>query len=408
MTKSGGIPLPHSGSGHVCVAGAGIAGLTVALTLARSGFTVDLFEQAAELTEVGAGLQLSPNATRILAALGVLPRLMSTATVIQSIDLIDARNSRTLLALSTSEGVEATGFPFLAVHRADLQSALLTTAMETKSLKLFTNSHLVDAKQNGNGVTARFSIDGGKRSHDCSFLVGADGVWSQARQCVRGSYEPHFSGYNAFRATVDADQVTGSLQHLLTEKKVGVHLSDRAHLVAYPLRNGRRLNLVLVTRGSAQPDDWNGRGGQVDFRGAITGFDPSIRSQLESTTDWTCWPLYQCNLRGNWTDDRIALIGDAAHAMTPFAAQGACMAIEDAAVLAAQLRANPDKPMLAFKSYEALRRSRVAKVVSRGKFNRFAYHVSGSLALARNAVFKLRGQSLMRQLDWLYGFDALA
>ena len=406
MTDSNRSNSSASGS-RILIAGAGIAGLTAAVALGRAGFAVDVFEQAGELSEVGAGLQLSPNATRVLDAFGVLPRLAATATAIGSVDLIRADTAGRLLSLSTSNTVKSTRFPFLAVHRADLQSALLATVMETRGVRLFTGSQLADVRQAGDGVEANFLSGGETRTVVGAVMIGADGVWSRSRDFVQGSAKPAFSGYNAFRATAEVDAVSGALAELLSEQRVGAFLSSHAHLVAYPLRNGRRLNLVLVAHGMAVPEGWDANARQVDFSQAIGGFEPSIRSFLGNIDDWRCWPLYQCDPKGSWTSGRIALIGDAAHAMTPFAAQGACMAIEDAAVLARCLGEKPDEPQAGLKRYEALRQPRVAKVVARGKFNRFAYHVSGPVAVARNLVFTLRGQALMRQLDWLYGFDAL-
>ena len=392
---------------HVIIAGAGIAGLTAALALARAGFTADVFEQAEELSEVGAGLQLSPNATRVLDALGALSRLSATGTSIGSIDLIGADTAGTLLSLSTSATVNSTGYPFLAVHRADLQSALLAAVMETRGVRLFTGCRLADARQTGDGVEVDIRSGAGMRTVAGAVMIGADGVWSATRNFVKGSARPDFSGYNAYRATVEAEAVTGALLELLSGQRVGAYLSKHAHLVAYPLRQGRRLNLVLITRGRALPEGWDAGAGVADFDKALSGFEPSIRSFLFAIPDWRCWPLYQSDPAGKWVDGRIALIGDAAHAMTPFAAQGACMAIEDAAVLARCLADKPDELQAGLKRYEALRKPRVAKVVARGRFNRFAYHASGSVALARNAVFALRGQALIRELDWLYGFDAL-
>ncbi|MGB8819429.1 MAG: FAD-dependent monooxygenase [Rhizobiaceae bacterium] len=400
--------IHDGGKPRILITGAGIAGLTSALAFARRGFTVDVFEQAGELSEVGAGLQLSPNATRVLDALGVFPRLLATATVTKSIDLIDARSAAVLLGLDTSQMAAQTGYPFLAIHRADLQSALLSTVMETRGVRLFTGLRCAQARQSAHGV--EIDLEGGEQIQTVSgdLLVGADGIWSRTRSFVRASSEPVFSGYTAFRTTVDASTLPPALSRLLSGQRVGAFLTKDAHLVAYPLRQSRRLNLVMIARGQEDQKGWDHPFDAAILAKALEKLDPSIQSFLTGISDWRSWPLHACNPRGAWTDGRIALVGDAAHAMTPFAAQGACMAIEDAAVLAKCVAVQPDAIAKALAAYEAKRKPRVAKVVARGRFNRFAYHVSGPLALARNMVFSLRGQALMRQLDWLYDFDAFA
>lgn len=391
---------------HAIIAGAGIGGLTAAIALAQRGVWVSLFEQAPQISEVGAGLQLSPNATRVLARLGVLSSVAETATEVGSIELHDARTSQGLLSLGTSDVAKRTGFPFLAAHRADLQSSLLDVAKTMGGITINTGWQISDVQQTGNAVAAQFRNNGDLMEVEADFLVGSDGVWSPSRTFVSGSTSPKHSGYDAWRATCDIKDLPPLLAKLCSQSRIGAFLSPNAHLVTYPIRRGSLMNLVMVTRGPDMGKGWDHPGKPDLFTNALQSFDLEMRSFLTSIANWRMWPLHECDPAAAWTDRRIALVGDAAHAMTPFAAQGACMAIEDAAVLAACVDGGADDLPTALKRYEALRKPRVCKVVSRGKLNRFAYHVSGPVALARNTVFALGGQSLMRKLDWLYGFDA--
>jgi salicylate hydroxylase len=404
-------PEDNSRSGgntmHAIVAGAGIGGLSAAIALANGGNAVTVFEQAAEISEVGAGLQLSPNATRVLASLGVLPNIAEAATEIRSIELHDARNCAQLLSLRTSDVAKRTGFPFLAVHRADLQAALYEMAKRTPGISIKTGWQLSAVQQDFDKVSVRFRCNGNEQETGGAILLGADGVWSPTREFVAWSAKPNHSGYDAWRATCEIGNLPPLLAKLCADKRIGAFLSPDAHLVAYPIRHAKLVNLVMVTRGPDMAKGWDHPGKPDLFSKALKRFDLQLRGFLSSMDSWRMWPLHECDPAAAWADGRVALIGDAAHAMTPFAAQGACMAIEDSAVLAACIKASPDDPAFALKRYEALRKPRVAKVVSRGRINRFAYHVSGPVAVARNTVFKLRGQALIRELDWLYGFDAL-
>lgn len=403
MTDGAGI---HRLRRTAAIVGGGVAGLASALALAGVGFDVDVFERAEHFSEVGAGLQLSPNATRILKRLGVLERLMDVALQTHTISLLSARSGQLLLDLSTSDPAQADGVPFLAVHRADLQSALLDTVRSVPGIAIRTGQDFQSAQEKSGKIEAVFLEGDAVRTTDADLLVGADGVWSTVRRYVSGHSTTRHSGYTAWRATVPVDSnLPAALAGLVRSQSVGAFLSPGAHLVVYPLRKNSILNLVLVTPGTDQAQGWDNPVDLSLFSQTLGQFEPSLRNFLASVTQWRSWPLHGCPPEGAWTSGRIALVGDAAHAMTPFAAQGACMAIEDVAVLASCLSGTAHIPS-ALAAFETLRKPRVSKVIARGRFNRFAYHVSGPAALARNAVFALCGQSLMRELDWLYGFDA--
>ncbi len=376
------------------IVGAGIAGLAAALALAGKGYRVTLCERAEAFEEIGAGLQLSPNATRLLKRLGVLDTLVGRAVVVKSIRLLAAKSGRTLLNLSTAAKPQADAAPFLAVSRADLQGEMVAQVLDSPLIAIRAGLTFQTAIDAGKRVKAVFTQGEVPIQMEADVLIGADGVWSAVRTLVPGHAQTRHSGYTAWRATVPVKKgLPAALRNLCDQQSVGAFLSSGVHLVAYPLRRGTMLNLVLITLDMTVLAD------------ALGAFEPELARCLGAVENWRSWPLHSCSKDGAWTSGRIALIGDAAHAMTPFAAQGACMAIEDGVSLADCVSKGGDVAA-ALVTYEQLRKPRVAKVAARGMLNRFAYHASGPTALARNIFFALRGQGLMRQLDWLYRHDA--
>ena len=315
----------------------------------------------------------------------------------------------TLLSLPTAKAAGIATAPYFAVHRADLQNALLEQVHTNKRIKLLTGHVFEDARQDKSGIESEFMCENRLVRLEGSALIGADGVWSQVRNLVSGANGARHSGYMAWRATIPADEALPAvILRAVRKNRVVAFLAPGAHLVAYPLRKSSLVNLVLVTPGTDSPRGYDNPVDLELMETVIGQFEASIGQLLAEVGNWRSWPLNGVAPEGAWVDGRIGLVGDAAHAMTPFAAQGACMAIEDAAVLANALAAHTEDVPAALATYEKLRRNRVCNVVARGRFNRFAYHLSGPAALARNMVFKLRGESLVKQLDWIYGYDALS
>ena len=377
------------------IIGAGIAGLVAALSFARLGHNVRILERASRLDEAGAGIQLSPNATSVLSALGVLDALLVHATIVRSIDLCAGKSGRTLLALPV--GTAAKDAPFLSVHRADLQKVLLETVRGTSSIRLHLDCQIQSVANAGSAKIVTFVQNDDVRSFSTPLIVGADGIRSGTRRLV-SAVPPEYSGFTAMRATVDLADFPQQTREIFGLPIVRAFVSAQCHLVAYPISGGRCVNLVLIAKTPL--------GSAVSMR-ASSGFGGPVRQLLESVQDWTNWPLFAVDATKPWTDGQnIALIGDAAHAMLPFAAQGAGMAIEDGFVLAQTVSKHAGDVSRALHDYEHLRRSRVLKVIKRTHLNRFAYHAWGPTALARNLVFKLRGPALMDGLSWLYDYRA--
>lgn len=378
-----------SARGGVEIAGAGIAGLTSALFLTRAGFDVQIHERAQSLEPVGAGLQISPNATRLLDHLGLMPALQAASVAPQAIELRDARSLKPLAAVALGDFASRRwGAPYLVIHRGDLQRILLDAALREPRISI------------------RFGTEIDHTTH-AVLTIGADGVWSAMRARIAGTSPARFSGHVAWRALVEAAHPAfDDLVARLSPTSVTALLAPSFHLVAYPIRQGQALNLVAIMPGNAGTDDWSQSVADAaplpkDRAGGV----PEI---LANVHGWTRWPLHDVDPSGRWGDASGFLLGDAAHAMTPYAAQGAAMAIEDGAALASALAAAPDI-VSGLARFEAVRRPRLARVAGRARFNRFAWHAAGPVALARNLVLKTRSpERLAADFDWLYGFDAAA
>ncbi|QKC84538.1 FAD-dependent monooxygenase [Mesorhizobium sp. NZP2077] len=400
-------------SRQVVIAGAGVAGLTAAIAFAERGYCVQVFEQAQRLEAVGAGLQLSPNATRILRQLGVLDRLLPAAVQPEAVVLKDARTLRELARVPLGQAGETRwGAPYLVAHRADLQSALMARVAEMPDIRLTLGGRVEKIATGSHGVTATVEIGGKTAEEQGSLLVGADGVWSLVRALVdsnrMASPRSRFSGELAWRATVAADSGAGqAFAAIGAVDCVTTFLHPGFHMVAYPVSKGDAFNVVAFTKGERVAEGWSGRADPSILAAAMRGTASSLAKLVERAGPWLTWPLHTVEQKQPWTTPAgIALIGDAAHAMTPFAAQGAAMAIEDAATLANVIADFPGCPVESLRMWENLRRPRVARVARRGAINRLAWHAAGPIAMARNLILATRpGERLAADLDWLYGWE---
>jgi salicylate hydroxylase len=395
--------------GTILVAGAGIGGLTAALVFAARGFHVEIFERAEKFEAVGAGIQLSPNATRILGGLGMLDAL-GGAVAPEAVVLKDGASLKELARVPLGKAAETRWkAPYLVAHRADLHAALLACASEKPGIRLHSGSTIASFDFDGEGVTATVERDGGQKKVAGVLLVAADGVWSSLRRFVKGSRDSRLTGTMAWRALIETASTAGlALVPLASPDRVTAFLNPALHMVVYPLRGGTVLNLVALTKGEAGAGSWTNTIDTAPLARAMRSFAPPLADLVEIAKPWTAWPIHTVDPDGPWTDPRgLALIGDAAHAMTPFAAQGAAMAIEDAWVLAALVAERPDDLPAALARYETLRRPRIRRVVRRGAFNHFTWHASGPVALARNLVLSTRPpERLAGDFDWLYGWQA--
>lgn len=392
----------------ILIAGAGIAGLTAALAFAEKGFSASVFERAGKLDEIGAGLQLSPNATRLLDGLGALEQLKSQAIRPEAIVLRKAETLKELARVPLGETAERRwDAPYLVAHRADLQNALLETISRQPGIRIVTGAEIQAVVQTGTGIRVSIDADCKATSVDGRLLVGADGVWSTTRALVNPSADSQFVGELAWRTTISSDRdAARMLSDIGADTVVSAFLHPGAHLIVYPLRGGAAFNLVAFTPGERVADGWSGKADNAFLFNTLRGGAAKLRQLVEAAGPWTVWPIHTVRPSGAWTSGNIALIGDAAHAMTPFAAQGAAMAIEDAVTLATAVSdARGDLPK-ALAGWEAKRRPRVLRVARRGALNRFAWHASGPVAFARDLFLRARSSdALAADMDWLYGWE---
>jgi salicylate hydroxylase len=359
----------------IAVAGGGIAGLTAALALAKSGHSIRVFERAKSLEDIGAGLQLSPNAYQILNALGLGGAIRAISFEPEFLHLINGKTGRGLTTLAFKPMMEQRyGAPYLVTHRGDLQGVLLTAARGNPLITFETGVEICRYTETKDSV----AVDG--QSFDA--LIVADGVHSALRAQIDPDASVALDGQTAWRATLPIDD--------LSTNAVRVYMNNGAHLVAYKMGHRAVLNMVFVSSRNQPPD--------------AGGFDGEAKNLINAATDWKAWPLASVQSK-NWHGKRAVMIGDAAHAMTPHAAQGGAMAIEDAGVLAGCMKTAPDITG-AFAAYQSQRQPRIKRVAGLSAQNRAIYQMDGMMALGRNAVMPfIPSALLLKRLDWLYGWS---
>jgi salicylate hydroxylase len=387
----------------IIVAGAGIGGLTAALTLARQGFRIIVLEKAERLEEAGAGLQLSPNASRVLVDLGLRPRL-SRAVTPEAVCLMSARNGGEIARLPL-DAQASDGAPYWVIHRADLQAALRDEVEACSNIELRLGCQFEDVGSHAKGLTVVQRRGVLRQDELASALIGADGIWSAVRNHLLPEVQPRFSGLIAWRGTLDAKQ----LPREYTSRRVQLWMGPRAHLVAYPISGARQINVVAVVPGQWNRPGWSepGDGNEIKSAFVAAGWHAIPRMLIGAVDDWRKWALFTVPGGGAWTEGAVALLGDAAHAMLPFAAQGAAMAIEDAAVLAKCLaeRASEDPSAFpaALQRYARLRRPRVTRVQRSAQQAGRIYHLAAPMALARDLTIKALGpKRMLSRQDWIY------
>jgi len=388
----------------VIIAGAGIGGLTAALALARSGFRVVVLEQAERLEETGAGIQLSPNATRILSELGLGEELKQRGVTPAALRVLAARSGREVLRMPLGEpAAQRYGAPYWLIHRGDLQAALAAAAMRNFDITVKLGLHVDDFVAHANGVTVSAHGRAGMVDERGTALIAADGLWSAARAQIGYGGAPRFAGRTAWRALVPAKDV--ALQS--REPLIQLWLGRDAHLVHYPVRGGNLINIVAIMEDSWNAPGWSEPAARADLlrRFPPRHWAPQALSLVSAPDAWLKWALYDRRPLLSWSQGPVALLGDAAHPMLPYLAQGAAMAIEDAAVVARCLARMPDDPAAALRAYSAARRARAWKVQRLAARNGARYHLTGVRAGLRDALMRtLGGTWLLRHYDWLYGW----
>ena len=389
---------------HVIVAGAGIAGLTAALALSRAGLRVTVLEQAEKLQETGAGLQLSPNATRVLFALGLRDRLAPLAVAPEAIRVMAGGSGREITRIPLAGAEARYGAPFWVMHRGDLQAALAGATQETIDITLKLGTRVEDFATHAKGVSVLGRLGRQVLDERGIALIGADGIWSSIAKRLTKQRPPTFRHRTAWRALVPAEAVPAEFRAPF----VHLWLGQDAHLVHYPVKGGRLINIVGIVHDEWSETGWSAPGARDEILRRFPRFAWSERARgLVAIPDrWLKWALFDRNAPFRGGEGPVTLIGDAAHPMLPFLAQGAGMAIEDAAILAGFLGAYIDDPADALRAYEGARRHRTARAQQVSAKQGRIYGLSGPEALVRNLVMRMKsGEKLLSRYDWIYNWQ---
>ena len=385
----------------IVIAGAGIGGLTAALALAARGFRVALLDKAGKLEETGAGIQLSPNATRVLLGLGLRERLVP-AVVAPDAVIIKTAQGAALARLPLGPGAETRyGAPYWMIHRGDLQAALLGAALAHHDITLTLGAAVDDCAAHANGVTVQVLRGQSVEEIHAGALIGADGLWSRVRALAGEPDAARFARRTAWRALVLADAVAPEFR----APAIHLWLGHGSHLVHYPVKAGAMINIVAIA-GDARPSTgWSTAAApdEVLARFSAAAWARPARDLLALPERWLKWPLYDRPPRPHRGRGAVTLLGDAAHPMLPFLAQGAAMAIEDAAALAAALAAAPNDAAAALRRYEAARGPRTARVQRAARLNDTVYHLAWPASAARDfAMGRMGNERLLAHYDWIY------
>lgn len=382
------------------VIGGGIGGLAGALACARSGVSVDLFERAAAFTEVGAGIQLGPNVVGVLQGWGLQNALERVAAYPERLQVRSALTGAELGVLRLgADAVARYGSPYATIHRADIHALLLAAVQAHGGVQLHVGHTVSQYVQRDKFVTVRTDT-GGEAIGD--LLIGADGLWSGVRQQLLNDGAPLATGHLAYRAMVPQS----SLPEPLRSNQITAWLGPQMHVVQYPVRGGEWLNVVAIVHGQTQgdPQNWDHSANATDLRRHLAATCSPLRDLIQAIAQWRLWALSirpPMRHAREQAQGRIALLGDAAHPMLPYLAQGAGMAIEDAACLGQSLRIQATDVPAALSHYAHQRWQRNARVQARAIRNGRIFHATGWVRLGRDASMKLVGERLL-DVPWLY------
>lgn len=385
-------------SDPIIISGGGIAGLAAAISLAQRGLPSIVLEQARQFEEVGAGLQLGPNGMRAIEALGVKEALMPKLVAPRAVSIRDGVTGRVLTEVPLGRNiVERFGQPYHVVHRADLLAALVETAQGLPLIRLETNRQVTGFSEDGRGI--RVNLDTG-RSETAPALIGADGIRSAVRKGLVGDDPIAFANCTLYRGLVARRKAPAAAQ----VDDVTLWLCPGGHVVHYPVSGGDKVNIVAAFDNHWHEPGWGSHGSK---RALVTAFGkvaPALAEVLDATDRWLKWAAADREPVTTWGKGRVTLIGDAAHPVLPFLAQGAAMALEDAVVLGRKIEVNRDFA-LAFRQYEAERQPRTAMMRQQTRRVGKAYHAKGVVRAARNVILGLMTpERSYRQMQWIYGW----
>jgi 2-polyprenyl-6-methoxyphenol hydroxylase-like FAD-dependent oxidoreductase len=389
VTKSQALPI--------LIVGGGLGGLTAALALSRHGYHVCLIEQAREFKEIGAGIQLGPNVFKMFDRLGISDQVASKAVFPDSLLVMDSITAEEITRISLGEKFRGRfRYPYALIHRADIHAVLLDACRNSPLITLITSQKVVRFDDLGDKVVA-YTENGA--SYDGAALIGADGLWSAIRATVVGDGAPRVSGHIAYRAVL----ATGEVPPHLRMPSMTLWAGPRNHLVHYPLRGGELFNLVAVFHSDRYHEGWDSAGDPDELKKRFQDVVPDVQTMLGKIESWRMWVLCDREPVKNWSKGRVTLLGDAAHPTLQYLAQGACMAIEDAVVLAEEMDRAAGDHAKAFDAYQDRRYLRTGRVQLTARLYGEFFHAAGASREIRNQFLRERTADEAREsMGWLY------
>jgi 3-hydroxybenzoate 6-monooxygenase len=384
------------GTNPVLVVGGGIGGLTTALALSRKGIPVRVLEQAAEFKEIGAGIQLGPNVFRMFELLGLTEAIFGWAAFPDALEMRDSMTGETVVDMRIDNLYDRYRAPYGVIHRADLLNQIHAACSASNFVELLPSRMVASIEDNGDNVTVH--TDTGETIKGAA-LIGCDGLWSTVRAHIINDGKPIVSGHIAYRAVLP----TAEWPQEYRLPRMIVWAGNKTHLVHYPLRRGELFNLVVVFHSDRYQEGWDSYGDPTELQERFAEKCEPVRTLLKKVNSWRMWVLCDRPPIKYWSKERITLLGDAAHPMLQYLAQGACMAIEDAVCLADQIEASGGDYRTAFKKYEELRYLRTARVQIMARVYGEVFHANNVVRELRNKVLREWAAQGGIDMSWLYG-----
>lgn len=390
-----------SKAAEIAIAGGGIGGLAAAYVLGQDGYRVTVLEQAESFGEIGAGIQLGPNIFRMFDYLGLTKAVDQVAFYPTHLGMRDVRTGEQVVRVPLRTAAQAAyGYPYGVIYRADLHDVFLDACRANHNITLRTSAKVESFSQTTSWFSAKLA-DGSTLEADA--MIGADGMWSRVREALVGDGKPRVSGHIAYRAVLKREDVPA---HLWSDEVV-LWGGEKTHLVHYPLRRGELFNIVVVFHSDKYEEGWGSYGDVNELTERFADAAPQVKELLAKINIWKMWVLCDREPVKNWSQGRVTLLGDAAHPMLQYLAQGAGQAIEDACVLREALRSTRGDFAAAFQKYQQARYLRTGRVQLTARFYGDIYHASGVTRELRNQMFQSGQESAgFAGLKWMYeGID---
>jgi salicylate hydroxylase len=383
---------------QVLIVGGGIGGLTAALALAGQGIPSQVIEQAAAFKEIGAGIQLGPNVFRMFEQLGLIEPISALAVFPKNLIMFDSITGEEVTRISLGDAFRKKfHYPYALIHRADLHNVLLEHCRKSNLIKLDAGQKIVDIDEANGAVTAKTASG---RDYRGAALIGADGLWSTIREFVVGDGKPKPAGHITYRAVLPTSEVPEQYRWW----NMGFWAGEKVHFVLYPLRTGELYNLVAVFHSNRYEEGWDSYGDPAELHERFAQTCAPVRALLNKIESWRMWVLCDRPPVKEWSKGRITLLGDAAHPMLQYLAQGACMAVEDAVCLADKAVEMDGDYAAAFRAYQAVRYLRTGRVQIMARVYGEFYHAGGVAKELRNIMLGSRTpDDAMAGMEWLYG-----